>query len=106
MNDATGEPARAGRRFLTERRIRRHLVLLAVLLWGIAIASAATPTWRLRTGQIKGTDFVHFYTLARVGATRPPVGFADLRVQRELQIAARPESVDNWYPPAYGPQVA
>jgi hypothetical protein len=92
-------------RFLTEHRVRRHLVVLAILLWAVAIFSAATPTWRLRTGQIKGTDFVHFYTLARIGQSGASLGFADLNAQRTMQLAARPESVDDWYPPAYGPQV-
>jgi hypothetical protein len=92
-------------RLLTEHRVRRHLVVLAILLWAVAIFSAATPTWRLRTGQIKGTDFVHFYTLARIGQSGASLGFADLDAQRTMQLASRPESVDDWYPPAYGPQV-
>jgi len=92
-------------RQLTEHRVRRHLVVLAILLWAVAVFSAATPTWRLRTGQIKGTDFVHFYTLARIGQSGARLGFADLDAQRTVQLAARPESADDWYPPAYGPQV-
>ena len=55
--------------------------------------------------RIKGTDFVHFYTLARIGQSGASLGFADLNAQRTMQLAARPESVDDWYPPAYRPQV-
>ena len=76
------------------------------MLWAVAIIDAATPTWQLRTGQIKGTDFVHFYTLARIGLQDKPGAFADLEAQRVLQLAVRPESRNDWYPPAYGPQVA
>jgi glycosyl transferase family 87 len=96
----------ARHRWLTPERLRRHLSVLVVLLWVVAIIDAATPTWRLRTGQVKGTDFVHFYTLARVGLEGKAGGFADLEAQRAFQLAARPESRDDWYPPAYGPQVA
>jgi hypothetical protein len=86
--------------------LRRHLGVLVVTLWAVAIIDATTPTWQLRTGQIKGTDFVHFYTLARIGLEGKAGGFADLESQRAVQLAVRPESRDDWYPPAYGPQVA
>jgi hypothetical protein len=86
-------------------RLRRQLAALAVGLWAVASFDTATPTWRLRTGQVKGTDFVHFYTLARLGAEGRADAFADLAAQREVQLAARPESDADWFWPAYGPQL-
>ena len=97
-------PNRAYR--LTPARLTGHLVVLAIGLWTVAAFDAATPTWRLRTGQVKGTDFVHFYTLAQVGARDGGRTFADLQAQRSIQLSVRPESIDDWYPPVYGPQVA
>jgi hypothetical protein len=54
---------------------------------------------------VKGTDFVHFYTLARLGAEGHAEHFADLAEQRRVQLIARPESLEDWFPPAYGPQI-
>jgi hypothetical protein len=91
---------------LTPRELRGQLVVLALILWGLSALNAATPTWRLRSGQVKGTDFVHFYTLARLGADGHAGQFADLAEQRRVQLLGRPESFDGWFPPAYGPQIA
>ncbi len=91
---------------LTPRELRGQLVVLAAILWGLSVLNAATPTWRLRSGQVKGTDFVHFYTLARLGAEGHADHFADLAEQRRVQVIAQPESSEDWFPPAYGPQVA
>jgi alpha-1,2-mannosyltransferase len=91
---------------LTLRELRGQLVILTVVLWGLAGINMATTTWRLRSGQVKGTDFVHFYTLARLGAEGHADRFADQELQRRIQVAARPESSGVWFPAAYGPQIA
>ncbi len=82
------------------------MAALAVALWAVAAIDVATPTWRLRSGQVKGTDFVHFYTLAQLGASGRASDFADVSAQRAVQVVAVPESSDDWFAPAYGPQVA
>ena len=87
-------------------RLRAHLTILAVVLWLVAAADVATTSRYMRTGQVKGTDFVHFYTLAYLSAHGRADKFADLSVQRATQIELVPESEKDWYPPAYGPQVA
>jgi hypothetical protein len=86
-------------------KIRTQLCLLGLVLWTVTIVSVATPTAMMRTGQIKGTDFVHFYTLARLGAAHRADLFADAGAQRTIQLQAVPESKSDWFPPAYGPQV-
>jgi hypothetical protein len=59
----------------------------------------------LASGQVKGTDFLHFYALARVGAS-DPAQFANPELVRATQLRAVADSEDHNYPPVYGPQVA
>jgi hypothetical protein len=91
---------------LTRSRLRAHLIILAAVLWLVAAADVATASRYMRTGQVKGTDFVHFYTLAYLSAHGRAGAFADAAVQRSTQLELVPESHKDWYPPAYGPQVA
>ncbi|MGH9410361.1 MAG: glycosyltransferase family 87 protein [Vicinamibacterales bacterium] len=91
---------------LTARRIQRHLVVLAAILWATAIAAAVIPHWPLATDRTQSADFLHFYTLARVGLEHRGQGFADIDVQRDIQLHSKPDSKDDWFPPVYGPQVA
>ena len=91
---------------LTQRRLQAHLTILGVLLWAILAVDCATPSRLMRSGQVKGTDFVHFYTLARLAADGRAEDFADLEAQRAIQVSAVPESTKDWYPPVYGPLVA
>jgi hypothetical protein len=91
---------------MNPRKLQVQLSLLAIVLWTVAAVDVATPTRLMRSGQIKGTDFVHFYTLARLGAEGRADLFADLDTQRTVQLDAVPESGNDWYPPAYGPQIA
>jgi hypothetical protein len=91
---------------LSRRELRAQLAIVAIVLWAVAIANVATPTRRLRSGQIKGTDFVQFYMLARLASEGRIQDFDDLDVLRQAQLKAVPESTDVWSPPVYGPQVA
>jgi hypothetical protein len=50
-------------RWLTSKRLRAHGLLLALTIWGIYLWTIATPTLRDRNGNLKGTDFLHLYTL-------------------------------------------
>jgi hypothetical protein len=50
-------------RWLTSRRLRAHGLLLALTIWAFYIWTIATPTLRDRNWNLKGTDFLHFYTL-------------------------------------------
>src|SRR5881392_2088306 len=49
--------------WLTAKRIRMYGLLLAVCLWTIYAVDISTPGLRDRYGLVKGTDFLHFYTL-------------------------------------------
>ncbi|MGH9385432.1 MAG: glycosyltransferase family 87 protein [Vicinamibacterales bacterium] len=56
--------------------------------------------------QARGADFAHFYSLARLSAAGQLSRFADGDLIRNVQIAVVPSSEQQWFPPAYGPQVA
>jgi alpha-1,2-mannosyltransferase len=103
MND----PERVDRRLrLTARELGGQLIILAVILWVAAGVKAVAPAWYLKDPQIKDTDFVHFYTLARLGAAGRADKFADQAVQHTVQISVHPNSWGYWFPPSYGPQMA
>jgi hypothetical protein len=103
---AVGEGALVTRRIqTTPRELRGQLAILVVVLWTVAAVNTAGSGMRLMSGQIKGTDFLHFYALARVGATDPGEFANPIRV-REAQLNAVPQSADHKYPPVYGPQLA
>ena len=53
----------ADRTWLTAKRLRAHGLILAVTLWSIYIWTLATPGLRDRNNNLKGTDFLDFYTL-------------------------------------------
>jgi glycosyl transferase family 87 len=89
----------------TPRELKGQLIALGVALWVVAIVNAATPTAYLRSGQVRGTDFVQFYTLGRLAATGQVTRFDDFDAIRRTQLAAVPEATNVWFPPVYGPQV-
>jgi len=90
---------------LTAREIRGQLAVLFLVLWAVAVVNAWTPTRYLRSGHLKGTDFVHFYTLATLAARGEITEFDSHEVIGRLQADLVPESADLVYPPLYGPQI-
>ena len=58
--------------WLTAKRIRIHGLLLAVCLWTVYAVDMSAPGLLDRNGLVKGTDFLHFYTLGtpRVARSR------------------------------------
>src|SRR5579864_8661922 len=87
------------------RELKGQLIALGLALWVVALANAATPTPYLRSGQIRGTDFVQFYTLGRLAASGHVRQFDDFDAIRRTQLDAVPEATNVWFPPVYGPQV-
>lgn len=96
--------ARAGVPNLKE--LRAQLIILTVILWGASAINFSTSTAYLRTGQVKGTDFVQFHALARMAATGSTAHFSDSEALRRTQLDVLPESSRDFYPALYGPQVA
>ena len=57
-------------------------------------------------GQLKWTDFVHFYTLGHIARHGPPSDLYDAQAQHRRQVALLPESAPERYLPVYPPQTA
>ena len=52
--------------WLTVGRVRIHGLLLAVCLWTVYAVDMSAPGLLDRNGLVKGTDFLHFYTLGNL----------------------------------------
>lgn len=92
--------------WLTARRVRVHGLLLAVCLWTVYAADMTTPGLRDRNGLIKGTDFLHFYTLGTIALQGRGDLLYDIRAQSVLLQNIVPEAAGSVYVPLYGPQVS
>ena len=92
--------------WLTSRRIRIHGLLLAVCLWTFYAVDMSTPGLHDRNGLIKGTDFLHFYTLGNVALQKRGDLLYNMDAQASLLQKAVPQAAGNTYVPLYGPQVS
>ncbi len=92
--------------WLTARRIRAHGLLLAVCLWTVYAVDMSGPGLLDGSGLVKGTDFLHFYTLGSLALRGRGDLLYDMRAQAELArefVAQAPNSV---YVPLYEPQLS
>jgi hypothetical protein len=96
--------AKAGS-WLTPERLRAHGLLLALCLWSVYFWNMATPGLLDRAGNLKGTDFLHFYTLGSLATAHRGADLYNLEAQS--QLAARvPAAAGIRYLPLYPPQVS
>ena len=91
---------------LTLKELRGQLVVVAICLWGLAAVNICVPGTRLRSGQIKGTDFLHFYVIGSLALKGDGDALYDVRAQVAQQERIVPDSRGEWFLPVYGPQVA
>jgi alpha-1,2-mannosyltransferase len=91
---------------LTVRRLQAHGLLLALVLWSIYAWVLATPTLRDRNGLLKGTDFLHFYTLGSLALEHRGADLYSMQQQSELAQQKVPQAGHLLYVPLYGPQVS
>lgn len=92
--------------WLTARRLRAHATILAVCLWSVYVGNLATPGLRDRSGNLKGTDFLHFYTLGSLAAERDGADLYDMNAQAALAARRVPAAAGLRYLPLYPPQVS
>lgn len=92
--------------WLTERRIRAHGLLLAICLWSVYAVDLTAPGLRDRFGFLKGTDFLHFYTLGHLALAHRGDLLYDLRAQAALMANLVPQSAGRVFVPLYAPQVS
>ncbi len=102
MNPGTGNPER----WLTARRVRAHGLLLAICLWTVYAVQMSAPGLLDRNALVKGTDFLHFYTLGTLALQGRGDLLYDIRAQAELTRRLVPQAPDGLYVPLYGPQVS
>lgn len=92
--------------WLTAKRLRAHALLLAVATWGICLWTISSPTLRDRNGNLKGTDFLHFYTLGSLAIAHRGGELYDTQSQAVLAAQRVPEAASIRYLPLYPPQVS
>jgi len=93
-------------RWLTPKRLRAHAMLLALAIWGIYAWTLATPTLRDRTGNLKGTDFLHLYTLGSLARAHEGDKLYDIDAQARLAAQRVPDARGIRYLPLYPPQLS
>jgi Glycosyltransferase family 87 len=93
-------------RWLTSRRLRAHGLLLALTIWAFYIWTIATPTLRDRNGNLKGTDFLHFYTLGSLATAHQGGDLYKIDAQAALASQRVPDTAGIRYLPLYPPQVS
>ena len=86
--------------------MRAHGTILAVCLWSLYVWNVATPGFRDRNGNLKGTDFLHLYTLGSVAAAHRGADLYDMNAQAVLAAQRVPEAAGIRYLPLYPPQVS
>ncbi|MGZ4731967.1 MAG: glycosyltransferase family 87 protein [Terriglobales bacterium] len=92
--------------WLTARRVRIHGLLLAVCLWTVYAADMSVPGLLDRNGLVKGTDFLHFYTLGNLALRDRGDLLYNMRAQAELAREWVTQAPNSLYVPLYGPQMS
>jgi len=86
--------------------LRAHGTILALCLWSLYTWNIATPGLRDRNGNLKGTDFLHLYTLGSIAAAHRGTDLYDMNAQAVLAAQRVPEAAGIRYLPLYPPQVS
>ena len=86
--------------------MRAHGTILAVCLWSFYVWNLATPGLRDRNGHLKGTDFLHLYTLGSLAVAHRGADLYDMNAQAALAVQRVPEAAGIGYLPLYPPQVS
>jgi hypothetical protein len=91
---------------LTAKRLRAHGTILALCLWSIYLWNMAAPGLFDRARNLKGTDFLHFYTLGSLALAHRGADLYDMQAQSELSAQRVPAAAGIRYLPLYPPQVS
>lgn len=98
-------PAKAAS-WLTLKRLRVHGLILALCLWSVYVWNMAAPALRDRAGNLKGTDFLHFYTLGSLAMAHRGADLYSMQAQSALAAQRVPAAAGIRYLPLYPPQVS
>jgi len=86
--------------------LRAHGTILALCLWSLYVWNLATPGLRDRHDNLKGTDFLHLYTLGTLAVDHRGGDLYDMKEQAALAEERVPEESGIRYLPLYPPQVS
>ena len=75
-------------------------------LWSVYVWNVATPGLLDRGGNLKGTDFLHLYTLGSLAAAHRGADLYDMNAQSALAAQRVPDATGIRYLPLYPPQVS
>jgi hypothetical protein len=92
--------------WITVRRLRAYGVILALCLWSVYLWNMSTPGLIDRAGNLKGTDFLHFYTLGSLVLAHRGSDLYNMRAQAEIAAQRVPAAAGIRYLPLYPPQVS
>jgi hypothetical protein len=92
--------------WLTAKRLRAHGLILALCLWSVYVWNMATPGLLDRGGNLKGTDFLHFYMLGSLALNHRGSDLYSLEAQSQLAARRIPTAAGIRYLPLYPPQVS
>jgi len=92
--------------FLTAKRLHAHGLILALSLWSVYLWNMATPGLLDRNRNLKGTDFLHLYTLGSLALAHRGADLYNPQSQAELAAQRVPAAVGLRYLPLYPPQVS
>lgn len=92
--------------WLTAKRIRGHGLILGLCLWLVYVWNMAAPGLRDRGGNLKGTDFLHFYTLGSLALAHRGSDLYDVQAQSALAVQRVPATTGIRFLPLYPPQVS
>lgn len=93
-------------RWLTAKRLRAHGLVIALTLWSLYVWTIATPGLRDRNHNLKGTDFLHFYTLGTLAIERRGADLYNIDTQAALAAQRVPAAAGIRYLPLYPSQVS
>ncbi len=88
------------------RRIRAHGMILALCLWSVYLWNISAPGTLDRAGNLKGTDFLHFYTLGSIALAHRGGDLYNMQAQADLAAQRVPAAAGIRYLPLYPPQVS
>src|SRR5580765_148273 len=94
------------RPWLNSRRLRAQGLVLALCLWGTCAWIMTAPGVVGRNGLLKGTDFLHFYTLGSLALEHRGADLYDTTAQSKLAAQRVPEAGTLFFVALYGPQAS
>ena len=106
MPEPSPNPQPKSGSWLNPRRVRAHALVLMLMMWTVFAWDYSITGVRDRAGQIKGADFLHFYTIGLLAREHRGGDLYNMAAQAATAQAHIPEAAGVRYLPLYPPQVS